>query len=148
MPVRDAKLVLMQASHTSSGRFTALPNVQTEIDLVTGISLSVEGCPTTLSSAELTNEQMSSVLESADIVHIACHGLQNMVDPLQSAFHLSDDRRITVSDLMELNLKHAHLAFLSACETAKGDKEQPDQAIHLAATMLFVGFRSVIGTMW
>jgi CHAT domain-containing protein len=49
---------------------------------------------------------------------------------------------------MELDLKHAHLAFLSACETAKGDRAQPDQAIHLAATMLFVGFRSIIGTMW
>jgi CHAT domain-containing protein len=49
---------------------------------------------------------------------------------------------------MKLDLKHAQLAFLSACETAKGDREQPDQAIHLAATMLFVGFKSVIGTMW
>lgn len=38
--------------------------------------------------------------------------------------------------------------LLSACETATGDSEQPDQAVHLAAAMLFVGFRSVIATMW
>jgi CHAT domain-containing protein len=39
-------------------------------------------------------------------------------------------------------------AFLSACETAKGDRSQPDQAVHLAASLLFCGFRSVIATMW
>jgi len=49
---------------------------------------------------------------------------------------------------MTLNLPRASLAFLSACETAKGCAEQPDQVLHLAAAMLFVGFPSVIGTMW
>ena len=58
------------------------------------------------------------------------------------------DEMLTVSQLLSLNLSRAFFAFLSACETAKGDEKQPDQAIHLAATMLFVGFRSVIGTMW
>ncbi|KAJ7226876.1 hypothetical protein GGX14DRAFT_348119 [Mycena pura] len=32
--------------------------------------------------------------------------------------------------------------------TAKGDEKVPDEAIHLAATMLFTGFRGVVGTMW
>ena len=39
-------------------------------------------------------------------------------------------------------------AFLSACHTAVGDEHAPDEIIHLAAAMQFVGFRSVIGTMW
>jgi CHAT domain-containing protein len=42
----------------------------------------------------------------------------------------------------------AVLAFLSACRTAQGDANAPDQAVHLAASMLFCGFWSVIGTMW
>jgi CHAT domain-containing protein len=58
------------------------------------------------------------------------------------------DRLLTVQDLMQLKLPHAFFAFLSACETAKGDRKHPDQAIHLAACMLALGFRSVIGTMW
>jgi CHAT domain-containing protein len=49
---------------------------------------------------------------------------------------------------MELKLDYAFLAFLSACETAKGDNEQPDQAMHLAAAMLFSGFKSIVATMW
>ena len=45
-------------------------------------------------------------------------------------------------------LPNAQLAFLSACETAMGNQEQPDEAVHLAAGMLAAGFRDVIGTMW
>ena len=46
------------------------------------------------------------------------------------------------------NLDGAFLTFLSVCETAKGDNAPPDQAIHLAAAMLFAGCKSVVGTMW
>jgi CHAT domain-containing protein len=58
------------------------------------------------------------------------------------------DELLTVSDLMSLNLPNAFLAILSACETAKGDASQPDQSVHLAATTLYMGFKSVVGTMW
>lgn len=52
---------------------------------------------------------------------------------------------LTVSKVMSLKLDKAFLAFLSACEIAKGDKSQPDQAIHLAAAMLFTGSRVLSG---
>jgi CHAT domain-containing protein len=90
---------------------------------------------------------VKNALSRTDIVHLACHGVQDRQDPLQSGFCLSDGK-LTVSELMNIKLDRAFLAFLSACETAKGDQDQPDQAIHLAAAMLFCGFRSVIGTMW
>lgn len=92
-------------------------------------------------------EQVTSTLSDASIFHLACHGEQDGTSPLESGFCLRDGR-LTVADLMRLKLPKAFLAFLSACETAKGDAKQPDQAVHLAATMLFVGFRSVIATMW
>jgi hypothetical protein len=94
-----------------------------------------------------TIEETSRVMEAANIVHLACHGIQDTTDATQSGFCLGDGR-LTIARLMELKLGNACLAFLSACETAKGDKEQPDQAMHLAATMLFSGFKSVIATMW
>jgi CHAT domain len=40
------------------------------------------------------------------------------------------------------------LAFLSACQTAKGSVRHLDEAIHLAAAMQFVGYQHVIATMW
>jgi CHAT domain-containing protein len=86
-------------------------------------------------------------LESgASILHLACHGIQEP-NPLDSCFILRDGR-LTINTLMDLELPRAALAFLSACETAKGDSEHPDEAVHLAASMLFCGFRSVIATMW
>jgi CHAT domain-containing protein len=86
-------------------------------------------------------------LPTADVCHFACHGQQHPLNPLLSGFKLRDGM-LTVAEIMKLNLPRAQFAFLSACETAKGDKTQPDQTVHLAATMLFAGFRSVIGTMW
>ena len=71
----------------------------------------------------------------------------NNHDPLNSFFALKNEA-LTVANLMDLNLSNSVLAYLGACETAKGDKNQPDQAVHLAASMLFCGFRSVVGTMW
>ncbi|KAG1846177.1 CHAT domain-containing protein [Suillus subalutaceus] len=41
-----------------------------------------------------------------------------------------------------------NLHFFSACETAVGDHDTPDEVIHLAAGLQFAGVKSVIGTLW
>jgi hypothetical protein len=94
-----------------------------------------------------TVSEIQEKLPEASILHLACHGHQDPEHPLDSGFVLRD-AMLTVSDIMALRLPHAFLAFLSACETAKGDEKQPDQAVHLAAAMLFAGFKSIVGTMW
>jgi CHAT domain-containing protein len=83
----------------------------------------------------------------AHILHLACHGVQD-VDPLSSALVMLQDGRLTIEDMLQLDLPEAVLAYLSACQTAKGDRNTPDQAVHLAAFMLFCDFRSIVGTMW
>jgi hypothetical protein len=99
-------------------------------------------------SAHTTMPELRSLLERtpAHVLHMACHGIQDS-EPLKSSFLLQDGR-LSIEDILQLNLPHAFLAFLSACQTAKGDQTAPDQAVHLAASMLFCGFRSVVGTMW
>jgi CHAT domain-containing protein len=94
-----------------------------------------------------TAEEVIHLLPNATILHLACHGVQNTSNPLDSGF-IMHDRMMQVGDLIHLNLPNARLAFLSACETAQGDIQRPDEALHLAATMLYAGFKSVIGTMW
>jgi CHAT domain-containing protein len=94
-----------------------------------------------------TVEGVTDQIQSAHFVHLACHGTQHQVDALESGFHLSDGT-LTVSKLMSLDLDQAWFAYLSACETAKGDPRQPDQTVHLAAAMLFAGFKSVVATIW
>jgi CHAT domain-containing protein len=94
-----------------------------------------------------TVERVMHRLQDASIVHFACHGMENSEDPLKSGFKLRDGT-LTIEKLMRLNMPKALFAFLSACETAKGNQKQPDYNVHLSAAMLFVGFRSVIGTLW
>jgi CHAT domain-containing protein len=106
----------------------------------------------------LVNPTVETVLvhlQQSSIVHFACHGVQDLEHTLDSGLILTDGR-LKVADIMRrprggnsLDLKKSmSLAFLSACETAKGDKTVPDEAMHLAATLLFAGFRGVVATMW
>ncbi|KAF7351946.1 hypothetical protein MVEN_01156600 [Mycena venus] len=89
-------------------------------------------------------------LRESSIVHFACHGTQDLENPVDTGLLLADGR-LKLSKLM-WNSSHQgqnmRMAFLSACETAKGDPTVPDEAMHLASTMLFLGFRGVVATMW
>ena len=88
-----------------------------------------------------------SRLPEASIVHFACHGQQNTCNPLESSLFLQDGQ-LKVSQIMQQSMPNPSLAFLSACETAMGDENLPDEVIHLGATLLFAGFCGVVATMW
>ncbi|KAJ7771339.1 TPR-like protein [Mycena maculata] len=81
-------------------------------------------------------------------VHFACHGTQNISSPTDSAFFLAGSSQLTLSNIIQLSLPNADLAFLSACQTATGARNLEDESVHLAAGMLLAGYRGVIGTMW
>ncbi|KAJ6526152.1 CHAT domain-containing protein [Mycena vulgaris] len=81
-------------------------------------------------------------------VHFACHGVQVISDPTQSALLLAGKERLSLSSIIKLSLPHANFAFLSACQTATGDKKLQEESVHLAAGMLLAGYRGVIATMW
>ncbi|KAJ7453782.1 CHAT domain-containing protein [Mycena latifolia] len=97
-------------------------------------------------------------LETSSIVHFAGHAAQDRSNPLNSGLLIGEER-VTVARIMEASrrLPDANrrssegdkgLVFLSACETSMGDWTVPDEVIHLAASLLFAGFRGVISTMW
>ena len=94
-----------------------------------------------------TTEAVMDKMKKYNCIHFACHGIQDLQDPLDSAFALYD-QKLRLKALMGLSLQNAQLAFLSACETATGDQELPEEAVHLAAGMLAVGYPSVIATLW
>jgi CHAT domain-containing protein len=105
-------------------------------------------CLTSLATnADTTVANVLSCLPRTSFAHFACHGSQNINNPLDSALILGD-RDLKVSEIMQSRIPSASLAFLSACETAKGDENLPDEAMHLASAMLFAGYRGVVGTMW
>jgi hypothetical protein len=104
-------------------------------------------CSVDLIAKHATVDRVAERIQTAHFVHLACHGTQDQASALNSGFYLGN-KLLTVSELMDLNLDKAWFAYLSACETAKSDTDQPDQVVHLTAAMLHAGFKSVVATMW
>jgi CHAT domain-containing protein len=140
--------LLICEDSSDSGRARALPEAAEEVGIVQDCFDSVHAQVLNKPSKHTSLSELRSLLEErpAHVLHLACHGI-HASDPLQSALVLQDGN-LTIRDIMDLHLQNPVLAVLSACQTAKGNRNAPDQAIHLAASMLFCGFRSIIGTMW
>jgi hypothetical protein len=148
IPCSDLKGLLICEAATTEGSVGYLSDVVDEVGAVLECFTSAGAQVLNKPSAHTTMSELRSLLAGtpAHVLHMACHGIQHS-EPLRSSFLLQDGR-LSIEDIIELNLPDAFLAFLSACQTAKGDLNAPDQAVHLAASMLFCGFRSVVGTMW
>lgn len=78
---------------------------------------------------------------------MACRAYQHLAEPSQSALIVWDGP-LTITSLATAHLDHAEFAYLSACQTATGAAEIPDESIHLAAAMQFLGYPQVVATMW
>jgi CHAT domain-containing protein len=102
---------------------------------------------TRLNGQEATVTAALRHMKECNWIHLACHGIQDTASPTNSAFLLFDNP-LTLREIMKQSFSHTELAFLSACQTAKGDSELPEEAIHLAAGMLMAGYGSVVATMW
>ena len=130
-------------SQPETPNFKAIPHTRKEARIVTSFVPSAD----VLDGSHGTVNAVLNDMGTHDWVHLACHGLQNREDPISSSFALHDGQ-LTLSALMPKHIPHADLAVLSACQTATGDAKLPEEAVHLAAGMLNVGYKSVIGTMW
>ncbi|KAE9400107.1 hypothetical protein BT96DRAFT_881550 [Gymnopus androsaceus JB14] len=87
-------------------------------------------------------------MSSHNWVHLACHGTQGPAANLEESAFALYDGHMNLAQIMHKSLQHADLAVLSACHTATGDDDVPEESVHLAAGMLAVGYRSVVATMW
>ncbi|KAF5343629.1 hypothetical protein D9758_015445 [Tetrapyrgos nigripes] len=141
---REKPKVLIVSQPATPG-LNLLPGTEKE-------AMAIQAYTTPEGSLHLTHhnaivDTVKNEMNKYEIVHLACHGIQDTKNPLNSAFALYDGR-LKLHDLMKLSLENAELAFLSACQTAAGDENLPEESVHLAAGMLAIGYPSVIATMW
>ncbi|KAG1824297.1 CHAT domain-containing protein [Suillus variegatus] len=129
-----------------AGKGKALLAVDSELELVHKL-VPATANRTTISGDAATRAGALEALQQNTWVHLACHGKQDPEQPYDSHFVMKDEH-LTLLDIMERHLPQAEFAFLSACHTAVGDDETPDEVIHLAAGLQFSGFKSVVGTLW
>lgn len=140
---------LLLVGQTDSADLPSLPNAQIEIEQLREI-VSPNNIIKLSTTADDRGASIDTVLRGvsdAHVIHLACHGHQDQENPLNSGFDLQDGR-LTLGQLMRVRTPNAQFAYLSACESAGMDESRPDEGLNLAGAMIFVGFRSVIGTMW
>lgn len=75
------------------------------------------------------------------------HGIQKYDEPFNPAI-LMRDHPLSLLDITQMDLSRHECAFLSACDTAVGDYDTPDEVIHLAAGLQFAVVKSGVGTLW
>jgi CHAT domain-containing protein len=87
---------------------------------------------------------------SAHLLHFACHGVYDLANPLESPLLLANGETLTLGAMLEqLNLPHAQLVVLSACETALvNPAELADEHFGLALGPLYAGAPTAWGTLW
>jgi CHAT domain-containing protein/tetratricopeptide (TPR) repeat protein len=142
-PDQKRFIAIGQASATGE---TELVSVGAELDII-GQRVNSLARFTRIDGEESCISSVVEELGKHEWVHLACHGLPDRKQPFESAFALHDGH-FTIQRIIGCDLKNPEFAYLSACHTTVGDEKSPDEVIHLASAMQFVGFRSVIGTMW
>ena len=138
---------MLAVGQSSIAGMTPLPGVTEEIAFIQKI-LGVEAL--ILDECKATVDEVAASLLTCSWAHFACHGVQDRDKPMDSGLVMWDRHRLTLSRLAQssLALASAEFAFLSSCESAKGSKQFPNEAMHLAAGLQFIGYLGVIGTMW
>jgi CHAT domain-containing protein len=148
--VPKGQLKLLSISQPNTPGQSSLPQTIEEVDEVATVFCS-SGWPkeniVCLWGSEATVDKVSHSLESCSWVHFACHGSQDPILGMKSAFILQDGH-LELGKIASKWLPNAQFAFLSACHAASGLREVPGEAMHLAAGVQFSGFKSVIATMW
>jgi len=123
----------------------SMPGAPREMKAVQDVDTKV----TTLFGAKAKPTAVLEGMRHHPFVHIVCHGILNPGKPFETSFKLHKGKRLLLLDIVRSQLPDAEFAFLSACHTAELTEESiSDEVLHLAASMQFCGFRSVVGTMW
>jgi CHAT domain-containing protein len=71
-----------------------------------------------LLESAVTVENITAGMKESSFVHFACHGEQHSTNPGKSALLLAKNSWLTLSQISQISLPNAQLAFLSACQTA------------------------------
>ncbi|MFY1636868.1 CHAT domain-containing protein [Solwaraspora sp. WMMB335] len=100
-----------------------------------------------LSGRSATRQAVAEGLSSHRIVHLSCHGTQDLTDPSRGGLALVDGL-LTINDLLGAAGAAGEFVYLSACKTATGGLLAADESITLAAALSYGGWRHVVGTLW
>ncbi|CCA77822.1 hypothetical protein PIIN_10246, partial [Serendipita indica DSM 11827] len=123
-----------------------LPSTEREVESLRRLATNMQ--TVSLKNEEATKSRVLDELVRCNWAHLACHGVQVGGKPMSSGLILDNEEKLELSEIVKMRLLNADFVYLSACETAVGDQGIPEESAHLAAGMLFAGFRGAVATMW
>jgi len=146
--LEPAKLEAITAGLSESRQgFTALPGVESEL-----MAISTQVASQVILNQEFTDLNLQNAIAStpAPIIHLATHG--QFGSSAEDTFIITWDEKVNVKDLDSLlarrNRKDTNpieLLVLSACQTAKGDRQA---LLGLAGVAVRSGARSTLASLW
>ncbi|MGH1493531.1 MAG: CHAT domain-containing protein, partial [Acidimicrobiales bacterium] len=98
--------------------------------------------PQVLSGADATVSAVLAAMETADVVHVAAHGVFRTDNPMFSALELHDGP-LTVYDLETLE-SAPETVILPACDAARSSVRHGDELLGTASALLQVGVRTIV----
>lgn len=132
----------------------SLPSVRQEMEGISEVVRAINGNYgrpaielVRIEDAEAQVESTLDAMKSSDIIHLACHGCQDGIQPLDSHLILSNGV-LRLREILSAELSNTKFGFLSACQTATGDIELANESFHLAGGLLSAGLKGAIGTLW
>lgn len=144
----DVSLKVLAVGCSDVANHSPLPGIMKEMeilkDCLRGETLNQ------LVDNKATVEEVKQQLATHSWVHLSCHGYPASSNDAYRSYFVLTNGNLYMSDIIQQqqNAPNARFAFLSACHTATGVSKLGDEAMHLAASMSFLGFRGVIATLW
>lgn len=144
---KDFQILAAGVSEANEG-LIPLPNVKTELDKIKNSFPKTQ----VLLNKNFSSNKFTKEIKSlpVSIVHLATHG--QFSSQLDYTYIAAWQNKIKINELYELlqtrtqiNPNVIELMFLSACQTAQGDKRA---ALGLAGVAVQAGSRSTIATLW
>ncbi|MEN3615630.1 CHAT domain-containing protein [Plantactinospora sp. ZYX-F-223] len=101
-----------------------------------------------LTGSSATRAAVLSGLDDSTVLHMACHGRADLLDPLDSALFLAGNDTLTVSDLMWQRLRGLRLVVMTACETGQHGAHLPNELIGMPAALIQARVAGVVAPLW
>ncbi|KAJ7766712.1 CHAT domain-containing protein [Mycena metata] len=139
------KIGVVGVTHTGLGGVNHLRGVGQEVEKICSIIKSPNlEC---VLGKQATPDAVKHQLQNCSWVHLACHGTQDLVEPIKSRLLLYNGV-LELETILQMPLSNAEVVFLTACQTAMGDAELANESFHLGGGFIAAGFRGAIGTLW
>ncbi|KAJ7241536.1 CHAT domain-containing protein [Mycena rebaudengoi] len=140
-----AKVGVVGVTHTGPELQSFLPAVEQEVkNICSAVPGPYVEC---LMDEQATVDATKKLMQDCTWIHLACHGKQDLDEPIKSHLQLYGGR-LQLEDILKMPLENAEIVFLAACQTAMGDSKLVNESFHLGGGLIAAGFRGAIGTLW